>query len=77
MFSADQIKAKIEENFPNAQVQVNDMTGTSDHFQVMVVSEKFEGKSPIERHRMVYDLFGKDVGGAIHAMSITTKTPTP
>ena len=75
MFSAEQIQKKIEESFDGAKVKVMDMTGTSDHFQILVISKVFEGKSPLERHRMVYDLFGSDVGNAIHAMSITAKTP--
>lgn len=54
---------------------VDDLTGTSDHFQVTIVSDDFEGLSPIERHRKVYAALGPDVGGAIHALSIKAYTP--
>lgn len=75
MITTNYIKTTIENSLPNSTVEVSDLTGTGDHFQVMVISEHFEGKSPIERHRMIYDMFGKDVGGAIHALSIKAYTP--
>jgi len=75
MINLQYIKTTIETKIPNSTVEVSDMTGTGDHFQVMVISDLFEGKTPIERHRMIYDLFGKDVGGAIHALSIKAYTP--
>ena len=34
----------------------------------------FEGMSRIQQHRLVYDVFGDEVGGPIHALSITTRT---
>ena len=53
---------------------MDDLTGTSDHFQVTIISDTFEGLSPIERHRKVYEALGSDVGGAIHALSIKAYT---
>jgi stress-induced morphogen len=76
MFSADELKSRIEQAFPNAQVKVTDLTGTQDHYQVDVISEKFSGVSPIERHRKVYSLFGDVIGGALHALSLKLKAPT-
>ena len=75
MINTQYIKSTIETKLPNSTVEVSDLTGTGDHFQVTVISELFEGKTPIERHRMIYDIFGKDVGGAIHALSIKAYTP--
>lgn len=69
------IQKTIEENLPGAAVEVTDLTGTGDHIQVKVVSAAFEGKTPIQRHRMIYAMFPADVGGAIHALSIQAKTP--
>ncbi|MGI8675075.1 MAG: BolA family protein, partial [Thermoleophilaceae bacterium] len=45
-----------------------------DHFRAEVVSERFEGLSRIDRHRLVYDVFGDEVGGPIHALSLKTST---
>lgn len=75
MIPLETIKKTIEKQLPGSDVRVSDMTGTGDHIQVTVISKAFEGKSPIERHRMIYDMFGTDVGGAIHALSIKTYTP--
>ena len=54
--------------------QVVDLTGGGDHFRAQVVSPAFEGMSRIQQHRLVYDVFGDEVGGPIHALSITTRT---
>ncbi|CAH9083146.1 unnamed protein product [Cuscuta epithymum] len=46
------------------------------HFNVKVISEKFEGKSLIKRHRLIYDLLQEELKGGLHALSITAKTPS-
>jgi stress-induced morphogen len=73
--SADQLKARIEEALPDADVRVEDLTGGGDHFRAEVVSGRFDGLSRIEQHQLVYGVFGDEVGGAIHALSIKTSTP--
>lgn len=74
MWSAEQIKSTLETKIDGSRVAVDDLTGTSDHFQVTIVSDAFEGKSLIERHRTVYAALGSDVGGAIHALAIKAYT---
>ena len=54
---------------------VEDLTGGGDHFRAEVVSDRFEGLSRIEQHQLVYGIFGDEVGGPIHALSIKTSTP--
>ena len=54
-----------------------DTTGGGDHFRAEVVSERFEGLTRIQQHKLIYDVFGDEVGGAIHALSIKTQTPSP
>lgn len=75
MISQDDIRARILERFPDARVEIQDLTGGADHYRVEVVSSAFEGKTPIERHRMVYAAFDDVLGGALHALSLVTKTP--
>ena len=75
MPSADELKNRIEEALPGSEVQVEDLTGGGDHFRAEVVSERFEGLSRIDQHRLVYDIFGAEVGGPIHALSLKTSTP--
>jgi stress-induced morphogen len=75
MPTTDELKQRIEAALPGAEVSVEDLTGGGDHFRAEVVSERFDGLSRIDQHRLVYDVFGNDVGGAIHALSIKTSTP--
>ena len=62
-------------DFRARQAQVEDLTGGGDHFRAEVVSERFAGLSRIDQHKLVYDVFGDEVGGPIHALSIKTSTP--
>jgi len=73
---AQELKERIESALPGAQVQVEDLTGGGDHFRADVVSDRFEGLSRIEQHKLVYGVFGDEVGGPIHALSIKTSIPT-
>jgi stress-induced morphogen len=75
MPSPNELKTRIEEAIPGAEARVEDLTGGGDHFRAEVVSERFEGLSRIDQHKLVYDVFGDDVGGAIHALSLKTSTP--
>lgn len=75
MFSSQKIREIVEQGLEDAEVKVTDLTGTSDHFEVQVVSSAFSGKNALERHRMVYGLFGAAVGGEIHALSVKAQTP--
>ena len=72
--TTDELKQRIEAAIPGAHVEVQDLTGGGDHFRATVVSPAFAGRSRIEQHRMVYDVFGDEVGGPIHALSIKTQT---
>ena len=75
MPSADDLKQRIEQALPGSRAEVEDLTGGGDHFRAEVVSDQFAGLSRIEQHQLVYGVFGDEVGGAIHALSIKTSTP--
>ena len=75
MPTAEDLKRRIEDALPGATAEVEDLTGGGDHFRAEVVSDRFDGLSRIEQHRLVYDVFGDEVGGPIHALSIKTSTP--
>jgi acid stress-induced BolA-like protein IbaG/YrbA len=70
---AETIRKLIEAGLPGARVQVQGDDGV--HFEATVVSEAFAGKLPLARHRMVYATLGELMGGAIHALALTTLTP--
>ena len=75
MPSAEELKQRIEKALPGSRAAVEDLTGGGDHFRAEVVSEQFAGLSRIEQHQLVYGVFGDEVGGPIHALSIKTSTP--
>ena len=49
--------------------------GSESHFKVTVVSELFEGKMPIARHRLVNETLAAELAGPVHALSLHTLTP--
>ncbi len=75
MPSAEDIREQIEAAIPGASAEVEDYTGTSDHFRATVTAGAFAGLSRIEQHRLVYGALGADVGGAIHALTLKTVVP--
>jgi acid stress-induced BolA-like protein IbaG/YrbA len=61
---------------PDAEVQVQDLTGGGDHYQVVVVSSLFEGKGLVQRHQLVYRTLQQAMSSeAIHALTMKTYTP--
>lgn len=71
--NALQIKQLIEAGLPGSQAQVEGADGV--HFEATVISEAFQGKLPLARHRMVYATLGGRMGGEIHALALRTLTP--
>ena len=69
-------KAKIEAGIPESIVQITDLTGGGDHYQAVVVSSQFAGKSLIQQHQLVYGTVREAMdSGAIHALALKTYTP--
>lgn len=66
----------IKAGLPDAQVQVQDLTGGGDHYQVVVVSSLFEGKGLVQQHQLVYRALQQEMSSeAIHALTMKTYTP--
>lgn len=72
MPTPEEIKQRIEAAIPGARAEVEDYTGGGDHFRATVTAETFAGCSRIEQHRLVYEVFGAEIGGPIHALSLKT-----
>jgi len=76
MVTPEQVKFMIREGLPDAEVQVQDLTGGGDHYQVIVVSSMFEGKGRVQQHQLVYKAVQQAMSSeAIHALSLKTYTP--
>ena len=70
-----EIKNRLTENFPQSEIEVIDLTGTQDHYEVIVVSQLFQGLSRVQQHQKVMSCFGPELKtGEVHALSIKTKT---
>ena len=67
-----ELKTRIEAAIPDSQAEVS---GDGHHFNAVVSAPAFEGLSRIAQHRLVYDVFGDELGGRIHALSIQTRSP--
>lgn len=75
MPNAEEIKQRIEAAIPGARAEVEDWTGGGDHFKATVTASAFAGRSRIEQHKLVYEVFGAEIGGPIHALSLKTQSP--
>jgi stress-induced morphogen len=76
MPTTEEVKYRIERALPGAEAVVTDLTGGGDHLRAEVVYDGFAGLSRLEQHRLVYDVFGSEIGGPIHALSLKTDIPS-
>ncbi len=67
----EELKARIEASIPGAVASV---TGDGHHFDAVVTASAFGGLNRLAQHRLVYEVFGPEVGDRIHALSIQTRT---
>jgi acid stress-induced BolA-like protein IbaG/YrbA len=67
----EELKSRIEAGIPGAVASV---TGDGHHFNAVVTASTFKGMTRIAQHRLVYDVFGSELGDRIHALSIQTQT---
>ncbi len=70
---AHDIETRIKAAIPDAHVELVDLAGDNDHWQVTVTSTLFDGLPRIKQHKMVYDALGSDMGTTLHALSVKTK----
>lgn len=86
MSIAERINQKLTEALAPSVLEVVDESakhkghggwreGGETHFHVTVVADAFEGKSRVERQRMVYALLADEMAERVHALALTTKTP--
>jgi len=76
------VRTKLESAFSPSFIEIinesykhNVPKGSESHFKVVVVSTEFEGKSLIQRHRLVNQALAEELKHPIHALSIQAKTP--
>lgn len=73
MMQPEAIQEILAQNFSGAEITVEDLTGTRDHFEVRVMWSGFQGKSLIEQHQAVNRALEAALeDGRIHALKIKT-----
>jgi acid stress-induced BolA-like protein IbaG/YrbA len=72
MLSPEQVREYIESGLDCERVEVG---GDGQHFEAVIVSPAFRGKSRVQQHQLVYAALGERMRAEIHALSITTLTP--
>ncbi|HXV27895.1 MAG TPA: BolA/IbaG family iron-sulfur metabolism protein [bacterium] len=76
MITVEEVKDILSQRLPEAEIDVEDMTGTMDHIQVRVVWSGFQGKGLIEQHQIVNRALSEALeDGRIHALKIKTSVP--
>lgn len=73
---AAEIEALIRAGLPGAQVTLTDLAGDDDHWAAHVVWSGFAGKPRVAQHKAVYAALGGRMGGALHALQLTTAVPS-
>ena len=71
----EHIKTRIKAAIPDADIVLEDLTGTRDHWKARIVSAAFTGKSLIQRHRLVMAALVEEMKGPIHALTLDAFTP--
>ena len=66
----------LKSAFPEAAITIKDLAGDGDHYQTTIISERFQGLSKIQQHKMVYAAFQGKMGLDLHALSLTTHAPS-
>ena len=75
MMEPEEVRSRLEAAFPDADIELEDLTGTRDHYSARIVSKAFEGKTPVEQHQTVYQALGEAMKGPIHALALKTRAP--
>jgi stress-induced morphogen len=73
--AAEEIEALIREGIPDARVEITDLAGDGDHYAARVVAESFRGQPRVRQHQRVYKALGGRMGGALHALQLSTAIP--
>ena len=72
MVMPEDIKEWIEQGLEGAKVEID---GDGRHFNAVIVSTAFEGKTSVQQHQLVYGVLGDKMKSDIHALSMRTLTP--
>jgi stress-induced morphogen len=76
MIEPSEIEKILRAAFPDATVlEIEDLTGSKDHYQATIVSGLFTGLTRVAQHQAVYRALGDLMKGPIHALALNTYAP--
>ncbi len=75
VMTTEDIEKLIQTGLPDAQVQVLDPLNDRTHFEAVVLSPSFAGKTKVQQHKMVYAALGDSFDGPLHALALKTGLP--
>ncbi len=70
--AASDIASAIKAALPGAMVEITDLAGDGDHYAAVVTAAQFAGLPRVKQHQLVYNALGGRMGGALHALQLTT-----
>jgi len=70
--ASDVLEGLLRESFSSAVIEIQDLVGDGDHYQVAVFSNDFVGKTRVQQHQMVYQALKGKMGNELHAMALKT-----
>ena len=70
----EDILKRLTNRFKNSKIDVQDLTGDSNHYSILVISNEFIDISLINRHKTIYNIFQNEITLEIHALQIKTFT---
>ena len=71
--SINEITKLITDSIPDADIEIKDLVGDSNHYSAKITSKIFNGILKIEQHKLVYKSLQGKMGNELHALSITTE----
>lgn len=74
---AHEIEALVKAAIPDAEVVLTPLAADDDHYKAVVTAAAFKGKSRVQQHQMVYAALQGKMGGALHALMLTTVAKAP
>ena len=72
--AAHEIESAILAALPGALVEITDLAGDGNHYAAVVTASQFAGLTRVAQQRLVYNALSGRMGGALHALKLTTKT---
>ena len=73
--SAAEIEQMIQDAFPDASIEIDDLRGDGDHYAAKIVSGAFVGKTRVQQHQLVYKALKGKMGNELHALALQTSAP--